>query len=329
MPAPFLIGGTVLQGEWMVKRHLIGLTHYAVKPDFRSPAAGYTNAIDVMICRCHYESDLPRRSGCTVALFWRVFTTVAAVNALCLVVLFGLASVQYDAVLSGLVRDRLAVVAQNLAEPFQAVAKLGLPIETVRNVDALLQRTRQSSAEITGIYLFDQAGNIVRTTEPVIPPEMAEAARAALNSADGRTWSSEGANSYLVASIIKAPDGKISGGVLIQQGDSGKSMQVQALEGKLLFISVAILVVSLGAAFVVLRISLAGHIRVFDALLAAYDRFERQAWRGTRPSEVVPEPTRSFGIDTGEIFALLEQSEDQYQAGNPSRTPRIVEGATS
>lgn len=264
-----------------------------------------------------------------MALFWRVFITVAAVNALCLVVLFGLASVQYDAVLSGLVRDRLAVVAQNLAEPFQAVAKLGLPVETVRNVDALLQRTRQSSVEITGIYLFDQAGNIVRSTEPEMPPEIADAARAALGNNDGTTWSSEDGNAYLVTSLIKAPDGMVSGGVLIRQGDSGKSMQVQALAGKLAFISVAILVVSLGAGFAVLRITLAMHIRVFDALLAAYDRFERQAWRGTRQGEIAAEPVRSFGIDTGEIFALLERSEEQYQAGNPSRAPVFAKSAQS
>lgn len=258
-----------------------------------------------------------------MALFWRVFTTFAAVNSLCLAVLFGLASIQYDAVLSGLIRDRLAVVAQNLAEPFQAVANLGLPIETLRNADELVQRTKQSSTDVLGIYLFDPAGNIVRSTEADTTAAIETAARAALADPLGATSFSEDTGAFLVGSLIRTSDGAIAGGVLIEHGDSGRAVQVQALAARLVLISVVILIVSLCVALVVFRLTLLKHIHVFDDLLATYDRFERQAWRGQRPSETQPEPVRNFGIDTGEIFALLEQSEAQYQALNPSRAPAL------
>lgn len=244
---------------------------------------------------------------------------MAVVNALCLAVLFALASVQYDAVISGLVRDRLAVVAQVLVEPFQAVADLGLPVESLRGVDELLRRNKQSSTDILGIYLFDPAGNIVRATEPVLADDVTPAAGYALANTDQSSWFSENSTPPLVASLIKSADGSIAGGILISYGDGGKLLQVQALSGKLAFISAAILAISLVLGLGVLRFTLKGHIRVFDALLATYDRFERQAWRGIRTDEMSPEPVRGFGLDTEEIFVLLERSEEKYQALNPSR----------
>jgi len=263
-----------------------------------------------------------------VALFWRVFSTMAAVNALCLLVLFSLASVQYDAVLFGLVRDRMAVVAQTLSEPFQAAAELGLAIESLRDVDALLIRAKQSSPDVLGIYLVDQAGKVVRSTEPILADGVARAAREALSGKEPSLWFGQISDAYLAASLIRSVDGGVAGGVLLEHGDGGRSLQVQALVGKLAFIASAILAISLALGIVILRFTLRGHIRVFDALLATYDRFERQAWRGVRADEVTPEPVRGFGIDTEEIFDLLEKSEAQYQAVNPSGTSLPAKGVT-
>ncbi len=265
---------------------------------------------------------------CTMALFWRVFMAVAAVNALSLVVLFGLASVQYDAVLSGLIRDRLAVIAQNTSEPFQAVANLGLPVETLRNADALLERTKQSDGEIRGIYLYDRSGDIVQSTEANPAASIHDAAMAAPNAANSDIWHIEDADAFLVASPVKTSDGIVSGGVLIEYSKVGKSIQVRALAAQLAFIATAILIATLGAGFIVLRFTLSEHVRVFDALLATYDRFERQFWRGLRAGETNPEPVRGFGIDTGEIFSLLEHSEKQYQATGSAGSRKSIGGDT-
>ena len=103
-----------------------------------------------------------------MALFWRIFGTLVAVTALSLVVFVGLATVQYDAVLAGLMRDRISVIVQNIAEPLRAVVDLGLPINRKRDAAALLERTRQSETEIVGIHLFDNQGNIVLSTAGVL-----------------------------------------------------------------------------------------------------------------------------------------------------------------
>lgn len=244
---------------------------------------------------------------------------MAAVNALCLLVLFALASVQYDALFSGLVRDRVAVVAQVLAEPFQAVTELGLSVDTLRDVDALLLRTKQSSADILDVYLFDQAGNIVRSTAPDLVDAAALAAKDALANSDGGTWFGNSKEGLLVASFVNGPDGKVAGGVLLAHGDGGRSLHVAALVGKLAFAASGVLAISLALGLGILRFTLRGHIQVFDALLTTYDRFERQAWRGIRTDEVPPTPVRGFGIDTDELFTLLSESEEKYQAVNPSR----------
>ena len=253
-----------------------------------------------------------------MALFWRVFTTIAAVNAGCLVVLFVLASVQYDAVLSGLMRDRLAVIAAELATPFQAAADLGLPIESLRDVDTLLLRTKQSSPGILGIYIFDPAGGIVRLTEPTVLPEIAGAMQAAMAQQGTEAAFADVSGALLVTSTIKGVDGAIAGSIVIQYSLDEKALQVRALAGRLGFIATVTLIASLCASLVVMRVSLARHIRLFDGLLATYDRFERQAWRGRRQGETEMEPIRGFGIDTGDMFTLLQESEARYQAVNPT-----------
>jgi hypothetical protein len=165
---------------------------------------------------------------------------MAAVNALCLLVLFLLAAVQYDAVLSGLVRDRMAVAAQALAEPFQAVAELGLAVDSLRDLDAQLIRAKQSSPDVLGIYLFDQAGNVVRSTEPALADGVAQAAREALTGHLGSAWFGQTSDAFLAAALVRGVDGGIAGGVLFEHGDGGRSLQVQALVGKLAFIASAI-----------------------------------------------------------------------------------------
>lgn len=127
-----------------------------------------------------------------MTLFWRVFSAIGAVIALCLLVLFTLAAVQYDAILSGLIRDRVFAVAQVLTEPFKAVSELGPSVDTLRNVDALLLRTKQSAPDVLGIYLFDETGVIVRSTEPSVSENMVDAAKTALNSDSGATWFGDG-----------------------------------------------------------------------------------------------------------------------------------------
>jgi hypothetical protein len=110
-----------------------------------------------------------------MALFWRIWTAVMLVNLVVLTLFVGLATLQFDSINSGLVGERLAVLAGRTAAPFQATAKIGLPLSTMRNADALLERARQTDDAILAIHVFDAAGSVVHSTAAAAPPEPLQA----------------------------------------------------------------------------------------------------------------------------------------------------------
>ena len=126
-----------------------------------------------------------------MALFWRIWTAVILVNLAVLTLFVGLATLQFDSINSGLVGERLAVLAGRTAAPFQAAAKIGLPLSTVRNADALLERARQTDDAILAIHVFDQAGRIVHSTDASASEMIPPGALAAREAAGGAPWHSE------------------------------------------------------------------------------------------------------------------------------------------
>jgi hypothetical protein len=114
-----------------------------------------------------------------MALFWRIWTAVMLVNLVVLTLFVGLATLQFDSINSGLVGERLAVLAGRTAAPFQATAKIGLPLSTMRNADALLERARQTDDAILAIHVFDAAGSVVHSTAAAAPAKIPPEARAA------------------------------------------------------------------------------------------------------------------------------------------------------
>src|SRR3546814_1835454 len=97
-----------------------------------------------------------------MALFWRIWAAVTLVNLAVLTIFVGLATLQFGNINSDLVGERLVVLADLTAAPFEAAAKIGLPLSTVRNADALLERARQTDGAILAIHVFDAAGRIVQ-----------------------------------------------------------------------------------------------------------------------------------------------------------------------
>src|SRR5690606_11632071 len=97
----------------------------------------------------------------TMALFWRLWAAVTLVNVVVLAVFVALATLQFGEIHGQLLGERLTVLADRAAEPFESAAKIGLPLSTVRTADALLERARQADETITAIHVFDIAGNIV------------------------------------------------------------------------------------------------------------------------------------------------------------------------
>ena len=101
-----------------------------------------------------------------MSVFWRSWGTVVILVAIVLVVLAALTTLQFNSTLSRFIQGRLAVLAQTSQVSFSAVVALGLPLSTVRNAPAILERARQTDPQIAAIHVFEPAGRILHSTDP-------------------------------------------------------------------------------------------------------------------------------------------------------------------
>ena len=90
-----------------------------------------------------------------MALFWRVWAAVMLVNFAVLSGFVALATLQFGSINSALVGERLGVLAGRTVAPFEAAVRIGLPLSSVRNANALLERARQTDDSIVAILVFD------------------------------------------------------------------------------------------------------------------------------------------------------------------------------
>ena len=91
------------------------------------------------------------------------------------------------------------------------------------------------------------------------------------------------------------------------------------MAARLVLVAAGVLVVTLGAGWLVLRRVLGEHVRLFDGVLQSFDAFEQRFWRGSTP-DAAPDPEiEGLGFRTRDLRALLDASEDRYRAlrGDP------------
>src|SRR3546814_12525361 len=93
-----------------------------------------------------------------MALFWRIWAAVPLVSFAVLTIFVGLATLQFGNINSDLVGQRLVVLADLTAAPFEPAAKIGLPLSTARNADARLDGERQTVGVILSTPVFAPPG---------------------------------------------------------------------------------------------------------------------------------------------------------------------------
>jgi len=258
-----------------------------------------------------------------MALFWRIWAAVILVNLAVLTLLVGLATLQFDSINSGLVGERLAVLAGRTAAPFQAAAKIGLPLSSVRNADALLERARQTDDAILAIHVFDQAGRIVHSTAAPAPTEIPPEALAARAAAAGAPWHRETAVGFLSSIDIPARGGATAGGILIVYPGGGNITQIQAMGAELGLAAIAVLLVAAGLSALFLRLGLHRQIRTFEVIDGAIAEFERNSWRIAAAGSAAP---AAQDDGTGELHQLLEAAEARYRATGEALAAAHEEG---
>lgn len=102
-----------------------------------------------------------------MSLFWRTWGLVVLLVSVVLAALVLLSTVQFNAILSGFVQGRLAVLVQSAQLSFRSATNLGLSLASVRNGPAILERARQTDPQIAAIHVFDPQGRILLSTDTV------------------------------------------------------------------------------------------------------------------------------------------------------------------
>ena len=245
-----------------------------------------------------------------MALFWRVWAVVSLVNLFVMAVLVGLAALQFTSIHSILVGERLAVLASRTVAPFVASAKLGLPLSSVRNAPAILQRARQTDEDIVALHVFDADGRIVHSTATTAPDAISAQAANARREARGAPWYREVGEGFVGGIDVAGADGHSVGGILVVYPSQGhltqvRSMVFELLEGAAAALSIAVLVGTL-----TLRYGLARSIRAFDAADEAYRDFERNAWRRAAGREWIPTASE----DSAALGESLRAAAARYRA---------------
>lgn len=238
-----------------------------------------------------------------MALFWRIWAAVTLVMLAVLSIFVGLATLQFGNINADLVGERLAVLAGRTAAPFSAAARIGLPLSTVRNADALLERARQTDDAIVAIHVFDAAGRIVHSTATPAPARISREAAAARAEADGAQWHRETSEGFLSSIEITTHDGSSAGGILIAYPGRGSLIRLRAMAAELAVVAIGVLLVGAMLSALLLRLGLQRQIRLFTEIDEAILDFERAAWRGKKATVA---PSDGTGDDMGSLLGMVE-----------------------
>jgi hypothetical protein len=244
-----------------------------------------------------------------MALFWRIWAAVSVVNLAVLAIFVGLATLQFDQIHSALVGERLVVLADRTAAPFLAAARINLPLSSVRNAAALLERARQADDAIKAIHVFDADGRILHSTEAEAPAAIPPVAVAARAEAAALPWYRETESGFLSSIDIPGSGGQSAGGILVVYPSRGSTIAVRAMGAELALAAILVLGVVSALSGILLRITLNRQISDFEMIDQAIVSFERDSWRSaafrTAPEDVAE--------DAGDLRALLEAANRNYR----------------
>jgi len=241
---------------------------------------------------------------------WRGWAAVTVVMLAVLAVFVGLATLQFSSIHARLVGERLVVLAERTVAPFAAAVRLGLPLSSVRNAAALLERARQTDDDISALVVFDAAGRIVHTAGAPAGSEIDAEALRARTEAAGRPWFRETARGFVASVDIAGKDGAQAGGILVVYPTEGTGTQVRAMVAELSLSAIGVWLAASALAAGLLRMGLRRQLRHHERLDAACRRFESDTWRqaaGRRPDD-------AGATDDAGLHAALRRAEARYQA---------------
>lgn len=169
-----------------------------------------------------------------------------------------LATLQHDAVLSQLIRQRLAVTVEATARPFRSVVDLGLPVSMMRNKLALLERAQESDPAIQSIVLFNPSGIIVERSGSYAPTKVPRDILEAQAHESSNRWGIETADEVISGAAIRTDEGGLVAGVFAVYPKTELEARSQAVVKAIGWAAATITIFSAGLAFLAVRIRVGG-----------------------------------------------------------------------
>ncbi|MCV2866910.1 hypothetical protein [Defluviimonas sp. WL0075] len=238
-----------------------------------------------------------------MAMFWRLWWAASATLAFAMLIFVGLTLLQFQNIQRTLLAERVAVLAVNTAEPFNAAAGIGIPLLSVRNAGALLERARQTDDAITSIHILDPQGRMLHQ----VGNEEAGADLPALPAG----WQTGpvnlfGGNRFISFNPIAFSDGKAQAAMVISLDASPSVNRTWAMGAELATAAAAFLGVGATLIGIALRRAFAREIADFEGIERDVELFERDTWRG-----VVMEPGEG-----GELRRALNNAYASYRVAS-------------
>lgn len=267
---------------------------------------------------------------------WLTFSIVIAVAQ---GVLALLAILQYNAIFSDLLRQRISVIAQTTANSFKPIVNLGLPMSMMRNGDAIVARALEMDLEIRAVHAFNPSGIIIYTTLKPRPQSVPREVLRTMQLSDEIKWSVETDENLFSGFDVVGRDGVASGAVMVSYPKDRLETASRAVTTTTLqtafFIWAAFSVLS----YLLLRLLLAAPQRAI-AGLETISRGDKGGGTATTKENIPPSVRSSKGLfgpaierlytNLGEAGRRFEEAKDALSAftvGGRDAEPHLAEKA--
>jgi len=244
-------------------------------------------------------------------MFWRLFPLVAAINVVVVILFIGFSVLQFNRISAQLERERLSVLADRVAAPFEAAAGIGLPPTSVRNMESILERARQMNEAITSVHLLNPNGAIIRSAGGDSAGNLTAEILKGLAQGDIRTWSGETDEGYFSGTRIFGVGGDLVGALVIRYSGARGSSRSWAMAAQLTLGGVASLILASLVTGVGLQIALRREIAEFDRIDEALGGFERDSWRNIERGTDLP--SQWADESGGDLRNILHEVELRYR----------------
>ena len=244
-------------------------------------------------------------------MFWRLFPLVAAINVAVIILFIGFSVLQFNRMSAQLERERVSVLADRVAAPFEAAAGIGLQPSSVRNMESILERARQMNEAIISVHLLSPQGDTLHSAGGDRDGQLDAEILAGVTRDNIRTWSGETSDGYFSGTRITGLGGNLVGALVIRYSGTRGSSRSWAMAAQLTLAGAISLVFASIVTGAGLRMALGREIADFDQLDAILVEFEKDSWRYTERS--ADGPSRHSGRSRDDLGESLHEVEIRYR----------------